>query len=155
MWHMPDSLPLQDDCQLDALVPQDPNLSSTFRGIKPAQSHQQQQGEIEGGALRGYVPYSAAFAGGQGREALGLRSRRRQLRGRHGPTSRDHRPGSSLPGSSLDDASRAIITTHKNLQEELSDQMLTLAGQMKANSLAMEEKVKSSNKVTRCCHLME
>ncbi|CAI5535554.1 unnamed protein product, partial [Closterium sp. Naga37s-1] len=146
MWHMPDSLPLQYDCQLDALVPQDPNLSSTSRGIKPVSSHQQQQGEIEGGALQGYVPSSAAFAGGQGREALGLRSRRRQLRGRHGPSFRDRQSGSSLPGSSLDDASRAIITTHKNLQEELSDQMLMLAGQMKANSLAMEEKVKSSNK---------
>ncbi|CAI5496362.1 unnamed protein product [Closterium sp. Naga37s-1] len=157
MWHMPDSLPLQDVCQLDALVPQDPNLPSTSRGIRPAQPQQQLQqlqGETNGGALWGCVPSSAAFAGRQGREALGLRSRRRLLRDRRGPSSRNRQSGSSLPGSSLDDASRAIITTHKNLQEELSDQMLTLAGQMKANSLAMEEKVKSSNKVTRCRHVV-
>ncbi|CAI5480031.1 unnamed protein product [Closterium sp. Yama58-4] len=146
MWHMPDSLPLQDVCQLDALVPQDRNLPATFRGIKPAQSQPQQQGETSGGASHGCVPFSAAFAGREGREALGLRSRHRLLRDRRGPSSKNPQPGSSLSGSTLDDASRAIISTHKNLQEELSDQMLTLAGQMKANSLAMEEKVKSSNK---------
>ncbi|CAI5468104.1 unnamed protein product [Closterium sp. Yama58-4] len=152
MWHMPDNLPLVDDCQLDALVPQDPNLSSTFRGIKPARSQQQQQqqqqqGETNGDASWGNAPSSAAFVGRHGREALGLRSRRRQLRDRRGPSSKNPQSGSSFSGSTLDDASRAIISTHKNLQEELTDQMLTLAGQMKANSLAMEQKVKSSNKV--------
>ncbi|GJP52421.1 hypothetical protein CLOM_g11536 [Closterium sp. NIES-68] len=145
-WDMPDTLPLIDSFRWDALVPQDPDLSAAGIGaVSSLRFQQQQQQEAAGAGMRG-VAVGGALSGRQGREALGLRSRHRQLRGRHGPSSKD-RQSIPLPGSSLDDSSRAIITTHKNLHEELSDQMLTLAGQMKANSLAMEQKVKSSNKV--------
>ncbi|CAN6483486.1 unnamed protein product [Victoria cruziana] len=59
----------------------------------------------------------------------------------------DNRETNSLPCAKLDSSAQEHIEKHRKLQEDLTDEMVTLARQLKESSLLMSQSVKETEKI--------
>ncbi|XP_048500494.1 uncharacterized protein LOC104893693 isoform X3 [Beta vulgaris subsp. vulgaris] len=68
--------------------------------------------------------------------------------------SRDSVGTNSSPLVQLDDAAHSHIDKHRKLQEDLTDEMVGMAKQLKHSSLLMSQSLQNAEKVKLCCLIM-